>query len=437
MSFCYISLYVNLRRALWWIQNMSVIRRYSSKLQYAIIATILGNMLQWFDFSLFGMMLPLFMTLFFPDKDDSFFFIFFAIGAFARPLGGLVFGYLGDTSGRKKALVRTIVFMTIPILLVAFLPSYQQIGYKAGILLGLLYLFQGFCVGGEFPGSIVFLEETVPANQRGFIGSWSYFGVILGMFFVSIDIYELNHRLSPEDLIEWGWRLPFYMGASIGVVGLFMRVFLHETPIFKEARQIGHLVKKPLGDTLKKHKLILLKGLGIYILDAVGFAVILIFSSYYYFEHHHLTITQAFKVNVLSVFFVLILIPIMGKIGNTIGSYKLARMASICMFLFAYPLYLIIGLNTVTSIIIGQGLLLFFLSAYVCNMPVILFELYPTEVRYTCIGMAINFAVAIFGGTSPYITHYFIKLTNHPSVPGIYLMGASLVAYLTLRTMKK
>jgi MHS family proline/betaine transporter-like MFS transporter len=415
---------------------MSAIRRYSSRLQYAILATIMGNMLQWFDFSLFGMMLPLFMELFFPNKDASFFFVFFAIGGMARPIGGLVFGYLGDTSGRKAALVRTILLMTIPILLVALLPSYKNIGVMSGVLLAGLYIFQGFCVGGEFPGSIVFLEETAPAGQRGFIGSWSYFGVILGMFLVSVDIYELNHRMSPENLVNWGWRLPFYMGAAIGVVGILMRVFLHETPVFKEAQLIGHLVKKPLLDTLRKHKRILLKGLGIYILDAVGFNVILIFSSYYYFEHHHLSMVQAFKINVLSVFFILILIPIMGKFGNWIGNHRLAKAASICMFLFAYPLYLLIGTNAILAIFIGQTLLLFFLAAYVCNMPVILFQLYPTEVRYTCVGIAINFSVAIFGCTAPFVTHYIIKLSNHPSVPGIYLMLAGLVAFLILRTIK-
>ena len=415
---------------------MSAIRHYSSKLQYAIVATIMGNMLQWFDFSLFGMMLPVFMKLFFPDKDDSFFFIFFAIGAFARSLGGLVFGYLGDTRGRKSALVRTILLMTVPIVIVSFLPSYKELGISAGLLLGFLYLFQGFCVGGEFPGSIVFLEETAPASERGFIGSWSYFGVILGMFLVSADVYQLNHRLTQEELMDWGWRLPFYMGALIGFIGIFMRIFLHETPIFQEAKSVGRLVKKPLFDTLRKHKRILLKGLAIYILDAVGFTVILIFSSYYYFEHHHLSMTQAFRINVISVFFLLVLIPFMGKLGNRIGNHKLAKCAAIGMFIFAYPLYMLIDLNTMLTIFVGQSLLLFFLASYVCNMPVILFDLYPTEVRYTCIGMAINFSVAIFGGTAPFITHYFIRLTNHHSVPGVYLMIAALIAFLTLRTVK-
>lgn len=394
-------------------------------------------MLQWFDFSLFGMTLPLFLTLFFPGLDSSFFFVFFAIGAFARPLGGLVFGYLGDTSGRKAALVRTILFMTVPILLVSLLPSYKQIGITSGILLAALYLFQGFCVGGEFPGSIVFLEETAPPSQRGFIGSWTYFGVILGMFLVSLDIYQLNKTLSSDEIVEWGWRLPFYMGALIGIFGIVMRLFLHETPIFQEAKLVGQLVKKPLLNTLKKHKITILQGLGIYVLDAVGFTLILIFSSYYYFEHHHLSMNQAFKVNLISVFFLLILIPFFGKFGNWIGNYRLAKWASICMFFFAYPLYLLIGLNTFAAIFIGQGCLLLLLAAYVCNMPVLLFQLYPTEVRYTCIGIAVNFSVAIFGGTAPFISHYFIKLTKHPSVPGLYMMAASLIAFLALRSIKR
>jgi MHS family proline/betaine transporter-like MFS transporter len=414
--------------------KMSLIKKYSSKLPFAVTATIFGNMLQWFDFSLFGMMFPVFIKVFFPTWNISLFFAFFAIGAFARPIGGLFFGYVGDTAGRRTALIRTILLMTAPILIVAFLPSYEEIGSLAGFILIFLYLFQGFCVGGEFPGSIVFLEETAPLGKRSYIGSLSYFGVILGMFLVSVDTYELSHRLSPEQIKSWGWRLPFYMAALIGTIGAIMRFFLHETPIFQQAKNVGHLVKKPITDTLKKHKKNLVQGIGIYILDAIGFNIILIFSSYYYFEYLHLSVVRSFQINLISIFFLLILIPVMGKVGDRVGSVRLAKWAATGMFLFAYPLYLLINLNTPLSIFIGQFSLLFILGSFVCNMPKILFELFSTEVRYTCVGIAINFSVAIFGCSAPFINQSLIQKFN-PSMPGIFLTAAALIAFFSLHSL--
>ncbi len=418
-------------------RSMSLISSSTSRLRFAVIAAVLGNMLQWFDFSLFGLMLPLFTKLFFPGKATSFFLLLFALGALARPVGGLVFGYLGDTVGRKTALVRTILFMTIPILLVALLPSYQKIGAAAGILLIVFYTFQAFCVGGEFPGSIVFLEESSPIKQRGYIGSWAYFGVALGMFLVAIDVYELNIYLSSESLVSWGWRLPFYMGACIGIIGAIMRHFLHETPVFQEAREVGALLKKPLLDTFQKHKKILLKGMGIYLLDVISFNLILIYSSFYYLDEFHLGFSRSFQINLCSVLILLVMIPVMGKLGSRIGNRRLAQASAVLMFIFSYPLYSLIGLNTIASIYIGQELLVLLMASYVCNMPVLLFELYPTQIRYTCIGIAINFTVALFGGTAPLLIHYLIKLTNMPAIPGLYLMLASLVSFLSLRRISK
>ena len=133
---------------------------YSTRLRFIILATVFGNLLQWFDFSLFGIMLPLFMSIFFTNSSGSMFFVLFCVGAVARLVGGIIFGYMGDTQGRKTALVRTILFMTIPIFLVALLPTEKEIGVVSGIFLIILYLFQCVCVGGEFSGSMLFLTES-------------------------------------------------------------------------------------------------------------------------------------------------------------------------------------------------------------------------------------------------------------------------------------
>lgn len=412
-------------------------KSYSIRLQFIILATVLGNLLQWFDFSLFGIMLPLFMKLFFPDRDRTIFFILFAFGALARPIGGLIFGYLGDTLGRKTALVRTILFMTIPIFLVALLPTTKEIGYIAGFFLLVLYLFQGICVGGEFTGSMIFLTESSPPRLRGFLGSWAYFGVTLGMFLVAIDVYELNQNLSLKALQDWGWRIPFFMGALVGIIGIFMRHFLHETPIFKEAKQYGHLVKKPLFDTIRKHKKNLFKGMGIYLLDSLGFNLVLVYSNFYFLDDHKLGLPQTFRINILTLFTSLLFFPLMGKLGNYIGNVKLAKWATVLIFVFAYPLYLCITQKeNLHLLLFGQALVNILNVTYACNMPMVLYNLYPTEVRYTCTAVVINCTVAFFGGTAPILAHTFIHDYHFKMMPSIYLMIGAVIAFLLLRTLK-
>lgn len=410
---------------------------YTHKLQFIITATVLGNLLQWFDFSLFGIMLPLFMKLFFPTEDHVIFFILFALGSVARPIGGIVFGYLGDTIGRKAAFVRTILFMTIPIFLVALLPTRQEIGMIAGVFLLILYLFQGFCVGGEFPGSIIFLTESAPPRLRGYLGSWAYFGVSLGMLLVAVDVYQLSENLSFEALRQWGWRIPFFMGATVGVIGVFMRHFLKETPIFSEAKDVGHLVKKPFFYTLQKHKRALLKGMGLYILDSLGFNILLVYSNFYFLDQHNLGLPLTFRINIFCLITSLIFFPLMGRFGNAIGNIRLAKWASAFVFLFAFPLYVLISQDQIYLIYLGQGLLNILLVTYVCNMPMILYNLYPTEVRYTCLGIVINFTVAIFGGTAPIIMHVLLHRTHISTAPSFYLMIAALLAFWILHTLKE
>ncbi|HSX10933.1 MAG TPA: MFS transporter [Chlamydiales bacterium] len=416
---------------------MSLIRRYSSKLQFVITATVMGNLLQWFDFSLFGLMLPIFLKLFFPNTASSFLLVLYACGALARPVGGIVFGYIGDTLGRKYALIKTILFMTIPILLVACLPSYKQIGITASILLGAIYCFQGFCIGGEFPGSVVFLCESAPPKQRGYVGSWAYFGVALGLFLVSFDIFELELNLPTQVLLDWGWRIPFFIGAFVGAIGFFMRHFLHETPIFQEAKAVGHLVHKPLFDTVHKHKKMLLIAIGIFVLDAVAFNLIIIFSNFYYTEYFGLTLRESFKLNVFVVFLFLILMPILGKIGNHVGNIRFAKGSAWAMLLLVFPLYLLIAQKTLLCFYLGQGALAIILAAYLCNMPGIVYDLFPTPVRYTCVACAINFSVALFGGTAPFIVQKLIGMSGFTLLPSLYLMVGALISLLCLSTLKR
>jgi len=416
---------------------MQGLRKFSSKLQFIVTATVLGNMLEWFDFALFGMMAPLFGELFFA-KDEwaniDLPFLFFALSAAARPIGGIVFGWLGDRSGRKTALVRTIVLMTLPILLIGVLPSYVEIGRMATLFLALFCLFQGFCIGGEFPGSIVFLTEMSPPKLRGYIGSWAYFGVLFGMSFAALDIYVLTSSLSKGDFQAWGWRLPFFFGAMLGIIGIFLRRMLHETPAFQEVKQAGGLVNKPLTDSVRQHGRQLLRGMGILLADAVGFNLIIVFCSSYFLYTLKLSSAQSFLLNAYTVTVGLAVMPFAGKLSSWLGPNRLVRWALGILCVSAVPLYLL--MHTLPGIFIAQGLLVALLALYLSNLPALFHDLFPTEVRYSCTGLVINCSVALFGGTTPLFVNYLLNKTQWPALPGVYLAVAAGISWCCSRHLK-
>lgn len=409
----------------------------SSKLRLVITATFFGNTLQWFDYSLFGMLLPLLTGIFLPGMNYWVFFILLTFGSFARLVGGITFGRLGDTSGRKKALIRTILLMTFPVLFIGILPAYAKIGIASGIFLGAIYLFQGFCVGGEFPGSIVFLMESAPEKERSTIGIWSYIGVVFGMAFVSLNIAVMQQFLTPDELKLWGWRLPFFMGAVIGVIGIYMRHLLRETPIFQEAQKNGILTHTPVLTTFREYKNFLIQGIGFYILDVTCFKLIVIFSNYYLTTHLQIPLNDVLRINCVSVVLLLILLPAMGKLGSRLGNIRLAKWGAWGLLLFSMPLYLMMGLKSLPLIYFSQALLTFLMASYACNMPALLFAQFPTSVRYTAIGLTINFTVALFGGTALLLANWLILYTQSAAIPAFFLMGAALIALPTLRRLQK
>ena len=226
------------------------------------------------------------------------------------------------------------------------------------------------------------------------------------------------------------------MGALVGVIGIFMRHFLHETPIFSDAKQFGHLVKRPILDTIKKHKKALVQGIAVYLLDILGYNLVLIYSNFFFLEVHKFSLSEVYKINIFTLFTSLIFFPIMGRFGNYIGNVRLAKWAAILIFIFACPMYFLISQNYLPLIYLGQGVVNVLIVSYACNMPMILYRIFPTEVRYTCTALVINLTVAVFGGTSPLIVHIIITHYGLKIMPGFYLMIGAIVGFFTLRKMK-
>jgi MFS transporter, MHS family, proline/betaine transporter len=412
-----------------------------TNLRFIIGATVIGNMLEWYDFALFGFLVPLFATLFFSDVSSISAiakpYFFFAIGAFARPIGGFIFGYIGDKWGRKRALIYSIVFMTLPVFMIAILPTYAQLGVSVIVILTTACVMQGLCTGGDFPGSVVFLVESSPPQKRGFTGCWAYFGTFLGMLIATGDLYFLDLFLKGQKFENWGWRLPFFAGALLGFTGIFLRRMLHETPVFEKAKHMGHLLKEPLIYSLQKYKKLILLGIGVFMLDAVGFNIVIIFFIAYLKRVLAFGFAMAFAVNAFSITIALICLPIFGKISSRFSSILLARFATLATAIFVVPLYLLMNGGAMWMVFTAQGCLIMLLTLYLSTIPLIISELFPTPVRYSCVAISCNVCIALFGGSAPFFAIYLIEKTEIAILPGLYIMAASLVSYGSLRLIQK
>jgi MHS family proline/betaine transporter-like MFS transporter len=413
--------------------------KISSKQQFIITVSIVGSALEWFEFSLFGMMASLLIQYFLPKTfwESALFYPFLMIlSTIARPIGGFVFGKIGDRQGRKFALVRTVGFMIIPLFLTAILPSYERIGLTALFLLAFIFLLQGFSLGGEFPGSVVFLIESAKQKMKGYFGSWVYFGAFVGMFLAALEVNVLTSNLPKRELVEWGWRLSFLLSAVIATALLFFRRLMHETPFFLKAKEFGHLDKEPLFDAFHKYKKPLFYGMMLLVLETVGFNFLVLFSSAYYQKTLHLHLSQITVIQLTTIFILAVITPLAGKASIRFGSKRLAKWAAFGILFTAFPLYYLICQGILWMIVLSQAILAVFLAVYLGNLPAMVCSLFPIEVRYSGVATVMNISVTIFASIGILIITLFINNSNTPLLPSLYWVGGTLLSLWGLTRVK-
>lgn len=403
-------------------------------LRKTLIAGMIGNVMEWYDFALFGYFAPVIATLFFPSDRHLVSLIntfgVFAAGFLMRPVGAAVFGHVGDTMGRKKALAASVILMALPTFLMGVLPTYEQIGAAAPILLTLLRLLQGLSVGGEYTGSITFLVESAPAGRRGYVGSWTPFsacaGVLLGSGVGALFTSDLPH----DALYAWGWRLPFLCGIVIGGVGLYIRAGIAESPDFETVRRSGEVAASPVRDALTSRRSEILTAVGLNWLNGTAFYTLFVYLTTYLASILKFPLGSALTINTISMTVLAALMPVMGALSDKVGRKPLLLVGSLGLALLSYPLFRLLVHDTFGFILAGQLMFALLVSIYFGPLPAVLVELFPARERCSGLSIGYNLALALFGGSAPLIATYLIKETGNILSPSFYLIACSLVSLL-------
>ncbi|MFI4955053.1 MAG: MFS transporter [Gammaproteobacteria bacterium] len=403
-----------------------------------ITSCMIGNALEWYEFTLYGYFASIIGQLFFPSADPVVSiisaFAVFAAGFLMRPLGAVIFGHIGDKIGRKKALVISIYLMAIPTALIGLMPTYAEIGILAPIFLTLIRLLQGISVGGEFTGSMVFIIEHTEGKNRGFAGSFASLSLAVGIICGSLTAYVIHMLFTDAEIADYAWRIPFFLSVFGALIGGIMRKTLHDPQVYLDEKNANHLYKLPVKELFQKHYKSLLHAMSIELLMAVGFYLVFIFNVTYMKDFLGINETHAYYISFISTVVFAVTIPFSGYVSDTIGRTKIMLPAMIVLFVATYPMFTTIthGLYFAALTQVSGAFLLGILFG---PLPALLVEMFPVKVRFTGISMAHNLSMSIFGGTMPLLAANGIRYTGDLYLPAYFVVGAAFVSMIALRFM--
>ncbi len=400
-----------------------------------VIAGMIGNGLEWYDFALYGYFATTIGKLF-TDTQDHYVqlisaYIIFAAGFISRPLGGVLFGYLGDKFGRKCSLTVSLLMMAVPTACIGLLPTYAMIGFWAPILLAVVRLLQGLSLAGQFSGSITFIVEHAPVGKRGLAGSAAILSLCGGMLLGSAVATLFAHHLTQEALEQWGWRVPFILGGAIAYVGFYIREYTEESPHYVKAKAQGTLSQKPVREAFAHHYVELLRGIGIYMAVTVPFYTLTVFLNGFLHVLGH-SMKDALLMGTISMVVLMVLAPFTGWLTDKLGRKPVLMTTAVVFFLAAYPIFVLMTAPGFASALTGELLFAVIVAFFIGAAPAIFVELFPTSVRYTGMSISYNICAALFGGTTPAVETWLVENTHMQAVPAFYIMFCAVVSFFAL-----
>jgi MFS family permease len=421
-----------------WEANLSLSKKDQI---FIVIATTIGGIIEWYELFLYVYWAPQISQIFF--SSDSYFaasfntlFVFF-VGFLARPIGGLLFGHMGDRYGRKFSFVRSIILIALPSFVMGMLPSIKM-GLFAPIILGILRFFQGLPAGGELPGAMCYLAESAPKEKRSFICSFSFFGPQIGVIISMLECYFFDKYMPHDFLISWGWRISFIIGGLFGLIGFYIRRKLKETPAFVHLEKSRKVLHKPIIESILRHKKELVFGFLASFLDVIGFYMFSVFLGIYFFDVLKISVTDNLLLTTFSLVLSTITLPFLGILGDRYKIRPLLIGSAVGMLLLSYPFYLFVThSNSVIFVTIFELLLMLLLNIQFALLPSLLAELFPTSNRYTGIGMSFNLCDSVIGGITPLAALFLTTFIGNVATFAILIAIASLVSLATFIIVKE
>lgn len=413
--------------------------RLTPKQRKAILAGSIGNAVEWIDWALYATLAPVFADQFFGSDDPVVNLLatlaVFAVGFVMRPIGGAVLGAYADRRGRKKGLTLTIGLMAGASILIGLIPTYSTIGLLAPIVLLLARLVQGFSAGGEFGSSSSFLVESAAPGRRAFAGSWQQVSVGSGVLLASATGYALTSLMSEEAMASWGWRVAFIIGGLLGLIGLWLRLAVDETESFTRASTEGKTrTKHPLTGVFRDHPMAALRVVGITIAGTLLYYMWMSYMPGYAKSAVGIDLKDALLANTIAAAYFITLLPFVALLSDKIGR-KLTMFGFAFGFLvFAYPAFTLLEQGTFGMLLLVELIGVTLLTGYSANCAVIMSEQFPPEVRSTGIGLPYALAVALFGGTAPYITTWMAQ-AGYRDLTWVYVAAAALIGCVVYATM--
>ncbi|MFH6786896.1 MULTISPECIES: MFS transporter [Methylobacterium] len=424
-----------------------------STIKRAITAASVGNITEWYDFGVYAYFEPTIQKVFFSNLSHTMgqiaTFGLFAVSFLIRPVGGVFFGFLADRIGRNRVLAATMILMAVGTFAIGCIPSQESIGILAPLMLLGARLIQGFSTGGEYGNAMTFIAEYAPDRRRGFLGSWLEFGTFTGYLLGAIVVTVAHSALTEEQLLSWGWRIPFFIALPLGLVGVYLRTRLAETPAFaaleKEAddREKAQAVGRTMKDVMV---------LWPYLLVCMGLALAWNVPNYMLTSYMPTYVTQTLPMmqhaggmsatsseilQIVVMVIALLSIPVIGWLSDRFGRKPFVLVGSVGLVVLAYPMILLIRSQSEVAAFLGlliMGLLLICFSA---TMPSTLPALFPTKLRASGLSVAFNVSVSLFAGTTSLVVGSLVALTGDLNWPAYYLAIAGLVGTVSILAIRE
>ena len=397
-----------------------------------VVASFIGTAIEWYDFFLYGTAAALvFNRLFFPNFDPiagtMAAFATYAVGFFARPLGGVIFGHFGDRVGRKSMLVTTLMLMGLATFCVGLLPTYGQVGVLAPVLLVALRFVQGFGVGGEWGGAVLMVVEHADKERRGLFASWVQAGVPVGML-LSTGVFSVVTRLPETAFVAWGWRVPFLLGILLTGIGFFIRLRVLESPVFEQAKNVRPAPKLPILEVLHTHPRSVLLAMGARLAENAFFYIFTVWVLSYATQQHGLAKSTLLNGVLLGSAAQLVAIPLFGSLSDRVGRRPVYLGGAIFLLAMAFPFFWLV--DTKSTALVWTAIVTGMIGHAAMYGPQAAFfsELFGTRTRYTGASLGYQLAAPFSGGLAPLIASALLGWSGGKPWPiALYLIGMSVV----------